>query len=609
MYRWGVFELPVFLSLFCDGLRQCHRLRSLTLCVDSLFQSERRRLLDAMSNLHHIEEFSYDRLDVSDKGVSMSDLRDFIMSNAKLNRLQVQRFDAVPTSLWYVLRLLATNARLSDLCLDVSCLPASECGLFSLALQEHRTLKSLRLVGSLRRPTLSVAAVAQAVESATALSTLELSYFHFTIGDAWALVTSLACTKSVQQLALFACVPIYSHLAGGPCSSDSGRGAFWHMHPFVHMLRKVTSLRKLTFPLASYPPDDQRTFLGALRANDSVEEMHVDRLNNRNFSEFCRLICETCTASRVRIGTARAIDETRLDIASAGSHTGDVSVLAEGMLRRVEMHRWFTQLSTLSGLTTLTIDVASTIDAESAALFAQYLRNTQLLNDVKMSFFALRHEALVLLNALSHNSSITALAVEYWCRSKRTARIMTDVVCSSKKILTLAYHLACRNPPPAFFPALAQDIESNCTILSVKTFPLMSVTKHWNRIQEVVARNHSLLVRAAQYVTGCAVLKSGAEALELLGSNRMLVSKVQEMASVGETEARDVIRSRLADLDDLDFFMSVAGVVRERVACEESAEGRACLETLPYDCWWSLRRYLRVADIIDGPQERQNKHH
>ncbi|KAK8785439.1 hypothetical protein V5799_008196 [Amblyomma americanum] len=367
------------------------------------------------------------------------------------------------------------------------------------------------------------------------------------------------------------------------------------------MLHKLTSLRKLTFPVSSYPLEDQRAFLEALVVKDSIEEVRVQSLNHCHLSEFRSLVSETGIGGRVKFCSV-PVEERRLDSDSYEAYGGGVRDRLHGIGLGNVVY-WFRQLSTLQSLTTMDVWLRGAINAESAGLFGHYLRNTQVLNDLKMSFSACRDEALVLLDALSLNTSITALYVEGWCRTRRTARLLADVVSSSKNILAFAYYSKGRNASRTFFSAFAQRIDSNCTILSVNMFPRKREGKHWNRIQEVVTRNHTLLIHAARYVTGCMVMqKSGAEALELMSSNPMLVSKVEEMASLSENAAKVSIRSRLADLDDMDFFMSVAGVVKESVVCEETAEGRACLGALPYDCWLSLRRFLQVADVIDRPQ-------
>ncbi|KAK8784455.1 hypothetical protein V5799_009182 [Amblyomma americanum] len=579
-------------------------LSSLKCSGEYLYGQDSHSLLSAMLHLRHLEEFACDSLDISNESGNMPLLCDIITRNTNLYRLEVQKFVYRFTSLSYLLRVLAMNVRLRELCLDVSCLQESERRLFPLALKENRALKSLRLVGSLWNPSLSVAALAEALEGATALTSLELCYFRVTTDEAWALATSLICNQSVQQLALFACVPIFSHLTSVPGSGDKGEaswsGASKHIDPFVYMLHKLTSLRKLTFPVSSYPLEDQRAFLEALVGKDSIEEVRVQSLNHRHLIEFRSLVSETGIGGRVKFCSV-PVEERRLDRDSCEAYGRDVHEWLDIELPN-EVYGRFKHLSTFHGLTSMDVCLGGAIDAESAGLFGQYLRNTKTLKDLSMSFSACSDEALVLLDALSLNTSITSLDVEGLCRTRRTARLLADVVSSSKNIQAFAYYSEGRNASRAFFLAFAQHIASNFTILSVKMLPRKREGKHWNRIQEVVTRNHTLLIHAARYVTGCVMQKSGAEALELMSSNPMLVSKVEEMASLSENAAMGLIRSRLADLDDIDFFMTIAGVVKESVVCEETAKGRACLGALPYDCWLSLRRFLRVADVIDWPQ-------
>ncbi|KAK8764685.1 hypothetical protein V5799_032702 [Amblyomma americanum] len=603
--EWGVLQCPAYFDLFCDCLRQSRRLRSLRLSVHHPKTSEHERPLAAMCDLRHLEEFASQILHVDDYSRDMSALCNVVARNAKSERLAVEQFidESDMSDMWNMSGMsdiapeLTTNATITDLSIGVSCLKATEHDLFTQALKANTSLQSLRLVGSRRKHTLSVAAIARATEGLTALVNLELSHFLITTSEAWALALSVSHSGAVQQLALISCMPLFTYLVSVPrTGDDSYKGAHWRIQPLVHMLLKATSLRKLTVCMNAYRVQDQRVFFEALAANDFIEEVNIQ--NPHKFPELCPLICETDTGSRVKIDTIR-MDERSLESAPKGLHIRDVRLVLDGRVRPGEVQRCLAQLSTFNSVTSLSVHGKGAIDAETAELLAQYLRKTRLLSDVTLNFFARHNESLVLLDALSDNTSITTLGVEHWCESVLTARILADIICSSKMIRALTYNLTSCNPSPAFFSALAKHIEGNCTLISVKSYRLKSLAKYWNFIQEVVACNSTLLVRAAQYVTGCAVEKSGAEALELLGSDHMLVAKVQEMASVDEKEANDAINSKLADLDDLDVFMSASGVVRERVVCQESAEGHLCLDTIPYDCWRILRRYLRVRHVVD----------
>ncbi|KAK8782791.1 hypothetical protein V5799_015869 [Amblyomma americanum] len=206
----------------------------------------------------------------------------------------------------------------------------------------------------------------------------------------------------------------------------------------------------------------------------------------------------------------------------------------------------------------------------------------------------------MLLDGIRHNTSITVLVVERLRQYVPTTRLLVDIVCSSKRIRAFSYNMGSGRTCLAFFPMLAKAIQNNCTLLSVEADQYRAEARHLDHIQKVLARNNALPIPAAMFVTGLNVDKRGAEALELLGPDPVVVSKVREMLSMGEIEAEEATRRKLSDLDDMNAFMRAAGVVRESVVCD----GRPSLDALPFFCWLHLRRYLRVADVVDQPGMR-----
>ncbi|KAK8773319.1 hypothetical protein V5799_012148 [Amblyomma americanum] len=596
---WGVFPRFAYFCLFCDGLRQSRRLKSLKLCSEFLNLTLQQRLLASMRGLRNIEEFACRNLHISNQSGNTTELCNLVSRNAKLCRLAVEVFDGNSHGMWLFAHRLARSETITDLRIDVTCLREDEENAFFDALKKTRSLQSLRLVGSLRVRTVSVTEIARATEGLTALVALELSCFRVTTSEAWDLAMALSYSETVQQLALLSCMQIFSRVTSEPDTRDvSYGGAHWRIQPYLHLLRQATSLRKLTLSMSQFDSGEQRVFFEALALNDVVEEVHIQERSHCYSSDLCRAICETNTGSRVRIGTVNVTGRCCEELKRL--HIRGACILVEATALPGVTYSCLAQLKMLDTLATLSVNIAADIDKESAELLAQYLQETRLLVEVTMSFFAGRSDSLVLLEALAQNTSITTLVVDRWCDTRRTAQELAGVVCSSKRIRSLTYHLTSRSPSPAFFSTLARYIKDNCTLISVKAYRLRASAKDWNIIQEALARNSTLLVHAAQYVVGCAARKKGgAEALELLGLDHMLVSKVQELASVDEEEAQRAIKSRLADLNDLHFFMRVAGVVRECVVCQESAESRLCLDTIPYECWTTLRRYLRVRHVVD----------
>ncbi|KAL1472369.1 hypothetical protein MTO96_039385 [Rhipicephalus appendiculatus] len=115
-------------------------------------------------------------------------------------------------------------------------------------------------------------------------------------------------------------------------------------------------------------------------------------------------------------------------------------------------------------------------------------------------------------------------------------------------------------------------------------------------IADVVRRNNTLVTRAAHFVAGRRD-RHCAAAAELMHHHPVLVTKVQELASVNENEAVSKIKVSMKSFVELDDFMSLAGVVKDTVACYRREDGQRQLTDLNIHCWLHLREYLKVGDI------------
>ncbi|KAK8768674.1 hypothetical protein V5799_014861 [Amblyomma americanum] len=362
------------------------------------------------------------------------------------------------------------------------------------------------------------------------------------------------------------------------------------------MVRTLTSLRKLRLPFYFFL-DDKTVVIEALNKSRSMEEVRFDA-----GQESYRVVRDTGNGWMIEtVADCHPLSERMSEgerVRSVYMPVVETEASAE-MLRRFKQICMFHELTTLKVSNTYWLDA---IKAEQAEVIAQFLRETKSLHEVEMIFYARRPQSRVLLDALRHNTSVTVLVVEYWCLSGHTAGLLVDIVCSSKTIRAFTYNLRSGKTPLVFFSMLANAIQANCTILSVKASRSLATARHMDRIQGVLARNYALPFRAAWFATGRTVDKRGAEALELLGPEPVVVSKVREMLSVGQYEAEDATRRKLYDLDDMNA-MRAAGVVRESVVCV----CRPGLDALQFFCWLHLRQYLRVADVADQPETRARK--
>ncbi|KAL1421558.1 hypothetical protein MTO96_022997 [Rhipicephalus appendiculatus] len=60
------------------------------------------------------------------------------------------------------------------------------------------------------------------------------------------------------------------------------------------------------------------------------------------------------------------------------------------------------------------------------------------------------------------------------------------------------------------------------------------------------------------------------------------------------------MRDRLRRTETLDGFMRFAAVVKQRVVCRPSDDGRTQLDALNEDCWRHVRQFLVLDDVKQG---------
>ncbi|KAK8760307.1 hypothetical protein V5799_015742 [Amblyomma americanum] len=607
----GVFGRLEYRTVFWDAVAKCTDLKNLRFSVQFLRMSACKQLLHAVQSLPNLEEIVCNIFDVGNEYKNLSALADVISTKGKLYRLAIEDFDVRPYRQCHrpgtrgITAALQSNTAITDLTIDVSVMTEEDCRLFSQFIKESPSLMSLSLLCWIISPALSVVDIAGAVEKSQALVSLQLVRFSVDTSAAWALARSLSSAKKVQQLELISCrlditEPNSVPSPGLEMEGGSHSQVPWAMKPFVHMLRNVKTLRRLRFPLCVSTPENERVWFDSLANEASVESVRWECQNNSFLIDLCSVVSEAGTGVEVTIDDLYR-DDQQLEWITEWARVVRFFLLVNETTLAVGR---FKKLLTFNSLSTLTVEVRVRIQAEQAEALAQFLTATKSLSKITISFEVESTVSMVLLDGLSHNTSITTLIIEGWCTSRRAGRFLADVVCSSKKIRSLTYNVNRGNRPRAFFTTLAKSIGNNITLLSLTTGVLSAPTRQIDPVYEVLARNNQLLVHTARFVSGRAFSKIGAEALELIGSDPMIVDKVQEMSSVNKKEAEDMIRKRLGDLDDMDGFMRAAGVVRDSVVCKESPDGRPGLAGLPQLCWRHLRQYLRLVDVVEQPWSR-----
>lgn len=122
---------------------------------------------------------------------------------------------------------------------------------------------------------------------------------------------------------------------------------------------------------------------------------------------------------------------------------------------------------------------------------------------------------------------------------------------------------------------------------------------NFQAVKHLLRRNVSLVERAVHFILGSR-LKICATAFELVSWHPLVLCRVQELASVSTSEALEKIRESSQRLN-LDFWR-LSGIVKEEFICHEAKGLELQIDQLGLDAWQEVRKFITVADVVDGSQ-------
>ncbi|XP_075559442.1 uncharacterized protein LOC142590958 [Dermacentor variabilis] len=144
--------------------------------------------------------------------------------------------------------------------------------------------------------------------------------------------------------------------------------------------------------------------------------------------------------------------------------------------------------------------------------------------------------------------------------------------------------------------------QSSCSVHWIEAWTGESIKKNiaLADILETTRRNASAVLAAAQFVLGQEDGVEGYSSIELMHDHPRLLEMVSEGADVTKAEAKEMISSALlrVGLLSLDEFMRMTGVVQETAECLADPGARRQLSDLNLDCWLHVRRFLKIADVL-----------
>lgn len=206
-------------------------------------------------------------------------------------------------------------------------------------------------------------------------------------------------------------------------------------------------------------------------------------------------------------------------------------------------------------------------------------------------------QASALVYVLSSKSSLRAIALSVLRLSEMDSKMLAQAAMQSQRLERVSLSTTYGLMSTTFIRSLAPCVAGNYRLLHVG---LSGMSRPAPLEEEAVlratTRNRSLVEQAARFVLGrrnrdCAC------ALELVSQHPRVIEIVQEQAVVGAAEAESMVKLAVKSLAGLLDYMKVTGVVKNRVRCYGPRGKEMQLDDLNEDCWWHVRKFLKIADV------------
>ncbi|KAH7976141.1 hypothetical protein HPB52_009328 [Rhipicephalus sanguineus] len=211
----------------------------------------------------------------------------------------------------------------------------------------------------------------------------------------------------------------------------------------------------------------------------------------------------------------------------------------------------------------------------------------------------------LVLKALPRNNSLRELSVTLYSMSDEEKAELADSVRRSTSIRLVSIDPQPTTDASAFVRRFAKDIEHNHILLTVMCDGHIhaDVAGHWHTVQDTTRRNSGVVARAARLLKASLLDRYVTAALQRVMLHPALLTEVADLVKMEKAELVKLIRDRLQELETLNGFMKVAGVVKERVVCIASDDGCTQLDALNEDCWRHVLQFLFVDDVKEeiGP--------
>ncbi|KAH7947455.1 hypothetical protein HPB52_012184 [Rhipicephalus sanguineus] len=597
-------------QLICDALRQSSSLIKLDMggCgyVD---KTASYRIIAVLPHLTKLRELE---LGILHFGYASSErFSEFLASTCSLRTLimtgEFFKWDHAPK----VARGLKQNVTITTLSLNTSAVEDfwSSRDDISAYFHEASTLRALS-VTALFDPKDKACDIVEPLFFNNTISELNLANFHINIGDTQLISKLLIQNRTLRSLNFVNCVykpaPQYD---ADTCViyTESFGYVSSRIYPWVVALTKNNTLEELTLSLSWYDVEEWWSFFKALASNASLQKINVSQFPRQDVTEIFRAMRGTGVQERFLVGAHHVFEDTVVALTEC-KQLSCIEVDSTILLRVEPLLTAPCLMQSCSHMTSLCMVFEKQLSTVTvSSLIAQCIIGAMAVRALDLTFcnncpiwLADHRIQRALVQAVSVNITIHSLHIWGLRFDETETQILADTLQSSRTLCEFYFHPHDDESTLSFVRKLSPIVSSNYTLLGLHLTKCVDLGGEFFTMAEVVRRNNSLVTRATHFVTGTRSHKYCAEALELVHSTPGLVARLQNSTSVDENQAVVRIRKSLNNFSELDDFMRVTGVVKDRVTCHPRDDGKMQLADLNRDCWLYIRRYLMVSDIRDA---------
>nr|XP_037276617.1 uncharacterized protein LOC119169691 [Rhipicephalus microplus] len=583
----------------CDALRRSPGLTNLKFCVVPRATDVQRDIISTLSHLKQLKQLALGKVDLDH--ASILDLADFLKSTRSLTTLILTQWYLLFEEACVIIRALKENRTIETLSLR-TCL-GGHCSnrwaiVFADYVSENQTLRTLSVTTHYHESFIEAQLIVTALFHNQTISALSLIGFTLDFGSTKLIGSLLSRNRILRRLHLVKCAWYSSCDCSITCADthfmDSFDSASSLIYPWLVGLGENKVLEELTLDLSLYQTHECKLFFETVANNPSLK-VTIEKFRHEDLAKIHHFMRESGAQDRCVLKDNVVVD----------GHCDNLS-RAELDTKFDNFERLLTTMtlfSTSTGVQTLQLKIRSDqFHGAVASLITDYIAGTSILRELSIEFIGA--QSLVvdrserrLVQAMSLNKSIRNLTLTGLRFDETDTQILVDMVHLSRTLCELSFYPRDYKSTASLIQKLSPNVSSNYMLLRIELRRCPELNDHLFTIKETVRRNSSLVTRAAHFVTGNRSRYCGTAA-ELVHAHPGLVEKVQELASISESEATSRIKASMKNLSEMDDFMCVVGVVRDSVTCQRREDGAKQLVDVSRDCWLHIRQYLKVADIL-----------